>query len=91
MRSAASLLNATKSTDPSQPVVCVNRKSHVTLKRCYLFTQHGSSPRRWLPRVGTDARRRPQGWRIKHRMGRNSIKLYDKGPVLRTKPRSTTR
>jgi hypothetical protein len=33
--------------------------------------------------VGTDARRRPEGWRIKHRMGRNSIKLYDKGPVLR--------
>jgi hypothetical protein len=33
--------------------------------------------------VGTDARRRPQGWRIKHRMGRNSIKVYDKGPALR--------
>ena len=26
----------------------------------------------------TDARRRPQGWRIKHRMGRNHIKVYDK-------------
>jgi hypothetical protein len=33
--------------------------------------------------VGTDARRRPEGWRIKHRMGRNSVKVYDKGPVLR--------
>jgi hypothetical protein len=33
--------------------------------------------------VNTDARRRPEGWRIKHRMGRNHIKLYDKGSVLR--------
>jgi hypothetical protein len=33
--------------------------------------------------VTTDARRRPEGWRIKHRMGRNSIKVYDKGLVLR--------
>jgi hypothetical protein len=33
--------------------------------------------------VNTDARRRPEGWRIKHRMNRNHIKLYDKGPVLR--------
>ena len=33
--------------------------------------------------VGTDARRRPEGWQIKHRMGRNPVKLYDKGPVLR--------
>ncbi len=33
--------------------------------------------------VNTDARRRPEGWRIKHRMGRNHVKLYDKGPVLR--------
>jgi hypothetical protein len=32
--------------------------------------------------VTTDARRRPEGWRIKHRMGRNHVKLYDKGPVL---------
>jgi hypothetical protein len=33
--------------------------------------------------VTTDARRRPEGWRIKHRMGRNSVKVYDKGLVLR--------
>ena len=33
--------------------------------------------------VTTDARRRPEGRRIKHRMGRNHVKLYDKGPVLR--------
>lgn len=33
--------------------------------------------------VCTDARRRPEGWRIKHRMGRNHVKVYDKGPVLR--------
>jgi hypothetical protein len=33
--------------------------------------------------VCTDARRRPQGWRIKHRMGRNHVKVYDKVSVLR--------
>lgn len=33
--------------------------------------------------VTSDARRRPEGWRIKHRMGRNSIKVYDKANVLR--------
>lgn len=33
--------------------------------------------------VGTDARRRPEGWRVKHRMGANSIKVYDKASVLR--------
>ena len=33
--------------------------------------------------VGTSSRRRPQGWRVKHRMERNSIKMYDKASVLR--------
>ncbi len=33
--------------------------------------------------VTTSARRRPEGWRIKHTMGRNSIKVYDKANVLR--------
>jgi hypothetical protein len=33
--------------------------------------------------VTTDARRRPEGWRVKHRMERNSIKVYDKVSVLR--------
>jgi hypothetical protein len=33
--------------------------------------------------VTTDARRRPEGWRVKHRMARNSIKVYDKANVLR--------
>lgn len=33
--------------------------------------------------VGTDARRRMQGWRVKHRLDRNSIKMYDKASVLR--------
>jgi hypothetical protein len=33
--------------------------------------------------VTSDARRRPEGWRVKHCMGRNSIKLYDKANVLR--------
>jgi hypothetical protein len=33
--------------------------------------------------VTTDLKRRPEGWRIKHRMKRNSIKMYDKASVLR--------
>lgn len=33
--------------------------------------------------VTTSARRRPEGWRIKHAMGRNSIKVYDKANVVR--------
>jgi hypothetical protein len=33
--------------------------------------------------VSTDTRRRPEGWRVKHRMERNSIKMYDKASVLR--------
>lgn len=33
--------------------------------------------------VTTSARRRPEGWRIKHTMGRNSIKVYDKANVVR--------
>jgi hypothetical protein len=33
--------------------------------------------------VTTDLKRRPEGWRIKHRMKRNSIKMYDKSSVLR--------
>jgi hypothetical protein len=33
--------------------------------------------------VTTDARRRPEGWRVKHRMARNTLKLYDKANVLR--------
>jgi hypothetical protein len=33
--------------------------------------------------VCTDAKRRPQGWRVRHRVGRNWVKCYDKGTVLR--------
>jgi hypothetical protein len=33
--------------------------------------------------VGTSTRRREEGWRVKHRLGRNSIKVYDKGTNLR--------
>jgi hypothetical protein len=33
--------------------------------------------------VATEARRRPEGWRVKHRLARNSIKVYDKASVLR--------
>ena len=33
--------------------------------------------------VVTDAKRRPQGWRIRHRMAGNWVKVYDKVSVLR--------
>lgn len=33
--------------------------------------------------VVTDAKRRPQGWRIRHRMGGNWVKVYDKASILR--------
>jgi hypothetical protein len=33
--------------------------------------------------VVTDAKRRPEGWRIKHRLARNWVKVYDKVSVLR--------
>jgi hypothetical protein len=33
--------------------------------------------------VLTDAKRRPEGWRVKHRLARNSVKVYDKASVLR--------
>lgn len=33
--------------------------------------------------VCTDSKRRPQGWRVRHRMGGNWVKLYDKASVLR--------
>jgi len=33
--------------------------------------------------VVTDTKRRPEGWRVKHRLARNSIKVYDKVSVVR--------
>lgn len=33
--------------------------------------------------VVTDAKRRPEGWRVRHRMGPNWVKMYDKASVLR--------
>src|SRR5439155_18007505 len=33
--------------------------------------------------VVTDAKRRPEGWRVRHRMGPNWVKVYDKASVLR--------
>jgi len=33
--------------------------------------------------VTTSLKKRPEGWRAKHSMKRNSLKLYDKGSVLR--------
>ena len=44
----------------------------------------GSIPKRFQDEVVTDLRERPEGVRLKHRVGWNSIKLYDKaGSVLR--------
>ena len=37
--------------------------------------------------VTSTARRRPEGWRVKHRMARNTIKCYDKANVLRVEVR----
>jgi hypothetical protein len=43
--------------------------------------------RKLVPTLGveitSDVRRRPEGWRVKHRMATNSIKFYDKANVLR--------
>lgn len=45
---------------------------------------HGGLHGRFAGEVVTDLRERPEGMRIKHRVGRNSIKMYDKqGSVLR--------
>ncbi|MFN2506704.1 MAG: hypothetical protein ABR540_21240 [Acidimicrobiales bacterium] len=33
--------------------------------------------------VTTDTKGRPEGWRVKHRLARNSVKVYDKVSVLR--------
>jgi hypothetical protein len=30
-----------------------------------------------------DAKRRPEGWRVKYRLARNWVKVYDKSSVLR--------
>jgi len=37
----------------------------------------------FLGQITTDTKRRPEGRRIKHRMKRNSLKIYDKWSVLR--------
>lgn len=45
---------------------------------------HGSVHGNFQGEVTTDVRHRPEGTRIKHRLNRNSIKMYDKqGSVLR--------
>lgn len=45
---------------------------------------HGGLHGRFAGEVVTDLRQRPVGMRIKHRVGRNSIKMYDKqGSALR--------
>lgn len=46
---------------------------------------HGNVHRGFQGEVVSDMKDRPEGVRIKHRMGKNSIKLYDKhGSILRT-------
>lgn len=45
---------------------------------------HGTLPPRLQAEVVSDMKRRPEGVRIKHRVGANSVKMYDKqGSVLR--------
>lgn len=45
---------------------------------------HGDLPPRLQAEVVSDLKRRPEGVRIKHRVGENSVKMYDKqGSVLR--------
>jgi hypothetical protein len=45
---------------------------------------HGNLPPRLEAEVVSDVKRRPEGVRIKHRVGENSVKMYDKqGSVLR--------
>ena len=47
-------------------------------------TAEGRVPARVKDEVASDLKRRPEGVRIKHRAGRNAVKLYDKqGSVLR--------
>lgn len=41
-------------------------------------TQQGAMPMNFVQEVTTDVKRRVEGVRIKHRLGGNSIKLYDK-------------
>ena len=42
-----------------------------------------SCTRRLAAEVVTDTKRRPQGWRVRHRMAGNWVKVYDKASVLR--------
>lgn len=45
---------------------------------------HGNVHRRFTGEIVSDVKDRPEGVRIKHRVGKNSIKLYDKhGSILR--------
>lgn len=47
-------------------------------------TAAGHVPERYKDEVTSDLKRRPEGVRLKHRAGRNTVKLYDKqGSVLR--------
>ena len=48
------------------------------------FAADGGVPARFAGEIISDLRQRPEGVRIKHRLNRNSIKMYDKqGSVLR--------
>ena len=47
----------------------------------------GNLPSRLQAEVVSDVKRRPEGVRIKHRLGGNAIKMYDKGKAPRRDPR----
>ena len=43
---------------------------------------HGGVDRRFRGQVQSDLKRLPEGVRIKHRMGKNTVKMYNKQPTL---------
>ena len=48
---------------------------------------NGNLPSRLQAEVVSDVKQRPEGARIKHRLGENSIKMYDKAKAARRDPR----
>ena len=52
-------------------------------RRGFLFRYKSISTGNFQGEIITDTKKRPQGVRIKHRMKKNSLKMYDKWSVLR--------
>ena len=79
---------------PSLTAIMPDLVRHATLNMSALDVLHFLG-RKLHPNLAaevlTDAKRRPEGWRVKHRLARNWIKVYDKVSVLASRPRSTIR